>query len=257
MAEAYRTLKGMIRCRNLTRRFGEFTAVDGLSFHVDAGAICAFLGPNGAGKSTTVKMLTGLMEPTSGDVEVCGLDPRKNPIELKRRIGVLPEDLGLFDDLTVEEHLELTAGVYGIEKHQAKARIAQLLRALSLEHGRRTFASACSHGMRKKTSFAMALLPNPQALFLDEPFEAVDPVTSKIMRGVLQSAAARGITVFLTSHILPVAEEIATRVIMLSKGRIVWNSPASELKRGLEEHYFEMVESPLVEELKWLGPPQS
>lgn len=252
-----RTMERMITCRNLTRRFGEHTAVNDLSFEVDAGAICAFLGPNGAGKSTTVKMLTGLLAPTSGEVEVCGLNPQKDPIELKRRIGVLPEDLGLFDDLTVEEHLELTAGVYGLPKREAKERITQLLRTLSLEHGRRTFASACSHGMRKKTSFAMALLPNPRVLFLDEPFEAIDPVTSKIMRGVLQSAAAHGITVFLTSHILPVAEEIATQVMMLSKGRLVWNSPASGLERGLEEHYFEMVESPVVEELEWLGQPQS
>lgn len=247
----------MITCRNLTRRFGEFTAVDGLSFHVEPGAICAFLGPNGAGKSTTVKMLTGLLAPTSGEVNVCGLDPRANPVELKRRIGVLPEDLGLFDDLTVEEHLELTAGVYGIPKTEAKDRIAQLLRTLGLEHGRRTFAAACSHGMRKKTSFAMALLPNPQVLFLDEPFEAIDPVTSKIMRNVLQSAAAHGITVFLTSHILPVAEEIATQLVMIRRGQIVWDSPASELKRALEEHYFEMIETPVVEELEWLGQQRS
>ena len=247
----------MITCRNLTRRFGEFTAVAGLSFHVEPGAICAFLGPNGAGKSTTVKMFTGLLAPTAGEIEVCGLDPRTNPVELKRRIGVLPEDLGLFDDLTVEEHLQLTASVYGVAKQEAKDRIAQLLRALSLEHGRRTFASACSHGMRKKTSFAMALLPNPRVLFLDEPFEAIDPVTSKIMRDLLQSASRRGITVFLTSHILPVAEEIATQLIMIKKGKIVWDSPASELPQALERHYFDLVESPVVEELEWLGPPRS
>ncbi len=247
----------MITCRNLTRRFGEFSAVNGLSFHVAPGAICAFLGPNGAGKSTTVKMLTGLLPPTSGELQVCGLDPRVNPVELKRRIGVLPEDLGLFDDLTVEEHLQLTASVYSIGTREATERIAQLLRTLSLEHGRRTFASACSHGMRKKTAFAMALLPNPPVLFLDEPFEAIDPVTSRIMRGVLQSAAAHGVTVFLTSHILPVAEAIATQLIMLRKGQIVWDSPASELPRALEEHYFEMVESPVVEELEWLGQPRS
>jgi ABC-2 type transport system ATP-binding protein len=250
-------MEGMITCRNLTRRFGEFTAVNGLSFDVEPGAICAFLGPNGAGKSTTVKMLTGLLAPTTGEIEVCGLDPRTNPIELKRRIGVLPEDLGLFDDLTVEEHLQLTASVYGVGKQEAKDRIAQLLRALSLEHGRRTFASACSHGMRKKTSFAMALLPNPRVLFLDEPFEAIDPVTSKIMRDLLQSASRRGITVFLTSHILPVAEEIATQLIMLKKGKIVWDSPASGLPQALERHYFDLVESPVVEELEWLGPPRS
>jgi ABC-2 type transport system ATP-binding protein len=249
-------MKRMITCRNLTRRFGEFTAVNGLSFHVDAGAICAFLGPNGAGKSTTVKMLTGLLAPSSGDVEVCGLDPRKNPIELKRRIGVLPEDLGLFDDLTVEEHLLLTGAVYGLDKHETQRRTAQLLHALSLEHGRHTFAAACSHGMRKKTSFAMALLPNPSVLFLDEPFEAVDPVTSKIMRDLLQSAARRGLTVFLTSHILAVAEEIATQVVMIRKGKIVWNSPVGELPQSLEAHYFDLVESPVVEELEWLGSPR-
>lgn len=247
----------MISCRNLTRRYGDFTAVDGLNLEVDAGAICVFLGPNGAGKSTTVKMLTGLLPPSSGTVEVCGLDAAANPLELKRRIGVLPEDLGLFDDLTVEEHLLLTGAVYGLDRQETHRRTSQLLHALSLEHGRHTFAASCSHGMRKKTSFAMALLPNPRVLFLDEPFEAVDPVTSRIMRDLLQSAARRGVTVFLTSHILSVAEEIATQVVMIRKGKIVWNSPAGELPQSLEAHYFDLVESPVVEELEWLGSPPS
>ncbi len=247
----------MISCRQLTRRFGEFTAVDSLSFEVAQGAICAFLGPNGAGKSTTVKMLTGLLAPTAGDVDVCGLDVKKNPLEVKRRIGVLPEDLGLFDDLTVEEHLYLTGSVYGVDHHETRARTAQLLHALSLEHGRRTFAASCSHGMRKKTAFAMALLPNPRVLFLDEPFEAIDPVTSKIMRELLQSVARRGVTVFLTSHILSVVERIATQFIMIRKGKIVWDSPAAEVPQSLEEHYFDLVETPVVEELEWLGSSPS
>jgi ABC-2 type transport system ATP-binding protein len=247
----------MISCRRLTRRFGEFTAVDNLTFEVARGAICAFLGPNGAGKSTTVKMLTGLLTPTSGEVEVCGLDVRTRPLDVKRSIGVLPEDLGLFDDLTVEEHLMLTGSVYGVDRHETRARTAQLLHALSLEHGRRTFAASCSHGMRKKTAFAMALLPNPKVLFLDEPFEAIDPVTSKIMRDLLVSAAKRGITVFLTSHILSVAEEIADQFIMIRKGAMVWNSPAAELPQSLEQHYFDLVEAPVVEELKWLGSSPS
>lgn len=247
----------MIQARELTRRFGDYTAVDRLTFAVRSGTICAFLGPNGAGKSTTVKMLTGLLQPSAGSVEVCGLDVAANPLEVKRRIGVLPEDLGLFDDLTVEEHLLLTGDVYGIRRSETKTRTAQLLRALSLEHGRNTFAAACSHGMRKKTSFAMALLPNPQALFLDEPFEAIDPVTSKIMRELLLAAARRGITVFLTSHILPVVERIATQLVMIRKGKMVWNSPISEVPRELEEHYFDMVESPALEELEWLGLQRS
>lgn len=247
----------MISCRNLTRRFGEFTAVDSLNFSVAPGAICAFLGPNGAGKSTTVKMLTGLLAPTSGAVEVCGLNPSAKPIELKRQVGVLPEDLGLFDGLTVEEHLLLTGAVYGLEKHTARDRTAQLLHALSLEHGRHTFAGACSHGMRKKTAFAMALLPNPRVLFLDEPFEAIDPVTSKIMRDLLESVARRGLTIFLTSHMLTVVEQIATQLIMIRKGRIVWDSPITELPQALEQHYFDLVEAPVVEELEWLGSPRS
>jgi len=246
----------MISCRNLTRRFGDFTAVDSLTFSVAPGAICAFLGPNGAGKSTTVKMLTGLLPPSSGTVEVCGLDAVAKPLELKQQIGVLPEDLGLFDDLTVEEHLLLTGAVYGVDRHVTRDRTTQLLHALSLEHGRHTFAAACSHGMRKKTAFAMALLPNPRVLFLDEPFEAIDPITSKIMRDLLESVARRGITIFLTSHILSVVEQIATQLIMIRKGRIVWDSPISELPRALEEHYFDLVESPVVEELEWLGSPR-
>ena len=247
----------MISCRNLTRRFGDFTAVNGLNLEVAAGGICAFLGPNGAGKSTTVNMLTGLLAPTSGEVIVCGLNAARNPLELKRRIGVLPEDHGLFDDLTVEEHLLLTGDIYGVPREETRARTNQLLHALSLEHGRRTFASACSHGMRKKTSFAMALLPNPRVLFLDEPFEAIDPVTSKIMRAILQSVARRGVTVFLTSHILSFAEEIASQLVMIRKGKIVWDSPAGDLPQSLEQHYFDLVEAPVVGELEWLGSSQS
>ncbi len=247
----------MISCRKLTRRFGENLAVDNLNLEVAAGAICAFLGPNGAGKSTTVKMMTGLLAPTAGEIRVCGIDVRARALEVKRRIGVLPEDLGLFDDLTVEEHLSLTGDVYGLDRKQTRERTGQLLHALSLEHGRDTFAAACSHGMRKKTAFAMALLPAPEVLFLDEPFEAIDPVTSKIMREMLLSVSRRGVTVFLTSHVLSMVEQIATQLVMIRKGRIVWDSPISELPQSLEDHYFDLVETPVVEELEWLGPPRS
>ena len=247
----------MISCRDLTRRFGDFTAVDRLSLDVAGGSICALLGPNGAGKSTTVKMLTGLLPPSSGQATVAGLDVATESLEIKRRIGVLPEDLGLFDDLTVEEHLLLTGRVYGLPGHQAQTRAAQLLHALSLTEGRDTFAGHCSHGMRKKTAFAMALLPSPQVLFLDEPFEAIDPVTAKIMQDLLIKVAGHGVTVFLTSHILSMAERIANRFIMIRAGKIVWNSFAEELPRSLEDHYFDLVESPVVEDLEWLGPARS
>jgi ABC-2 type transport system ATP-binding protein len=247
----------VISCRQLTRRFGAVTAVDSLSLEVEKGAICAFLGPNGAGKSTTVKMLSGLLAPTAGQAIVCGLNVAEHPLEVKRRIGVLPESLGLFDDLTIEEHLHLTADVYGLGKQQGHERIEQLLRVLGLAETRNTFAGSGSHGMRKKTAFAMAVLPNPEVLFLDEPFEAIDPATSKIMRDILAAAATRGITVFLTSHILPVVERIAHQFVMIRGGRIVWNSPASELPRALEDLYLELAEPPASEQLEWLASAQS
>jgi ABC-2 type transport system ATP-binding protein len=243
----------VISCRGLTKTFGEFTAVDALNLEVERGAICAFLGANGAGKSTTVKMLTGLLAPTKGDAMVCGLNVASEPVAVRRRIGVLPEDLGLFDDLTVEEHLLLTGRVYGLSAETTSSRTAELLSALNLTHGRNTFAAHCSHGMRKKTSFAMALLPNPEALFLDEPFEAIDPVTSKTMRDLLVTLAGRGVTVFLTSHILHVVERIANQFVMIRGGKVVWNSSAAALPRSLEDLYFDLAESPVSEPLEWLG----
>lgn len=243
----------MISCRELTRTFGSFTAVDRLTFEVAPGTICAFLGPNGAGKSTTVKMLCGLLPSTSGDATIGGLNIKTDPLAIKRRIGVLPENLGLFDDLTVEEHLLLTGDIYGLPRNESRTRIEQLLATLDLTGGRHTFANRCSHGMRKKTAFAMALLPNPEVLFLDEPFEAIDPVTSAIMRDLLLGAAARGITVFFTSHILSVVERIAHQIVMIRGGGIVWNSSSAELSASLEDLYFDLVESPVRQDLGWLG----
>ena len=243
----------MISCHNLTRRFGDFTAVDNLSFDIPKGAICAFMGPNGAGKSTTVNMLTGLLAPTSGDATVAGLSRITGGVELKRRIGVLPANLGLFDDLTVEEHLTLTGDVYGLNNTDTKTRTDQLLKALDLEHGRNVFASHCSSGMRKKTALAMALIHNPPVLFLDEPFEAIDPFTSRTISDILTRVAQRGTTVFLTSHILSTIERIASHFIVIRGGKIVWNATAAELTRPLEEMYFDLVEYPPVEDLEWLG----
>lgn len=248
-------ITSVISCRNLTRRFGEFTAVSNITLSVDRGAICACLGPNGAGKSTTVKMLTGLLAPTSGEVTVCGRRVTVDAVDVKQRIGVLPEDLGLFEDLSIDEHLRLTADVYGLPKSIANDRIEQLVDALRLAPARRTFAGRCSHGTRKKTSLAMALLPNPEALFLDEPFEAIDPVTSKAMRDILVAASKRGISIFLTSHILPVAQEIATQFLIIREGQIVWQAQAADLTTPLEETYFELAEPPAHGDLSWLEHP--
>lgn len=247
----------MILARDLTRRFGDFVAVDRLNLDIPQGSICAMLGPNGAGKSTTVKMLTGLLAPTSGSATVAGLDVVRDALAVKKRIGVLPENLGLFDDLTVEEHLDLTGAVYKLTGSETKERSAQLLRVLHLEHGRRTFASQSSHGMRKKTALAMALLPNPEVLFLDEPLEAIDPVTAKTITDLLVTIAERGVTVFLTSHILAAVAQFATRVMLIRKGVVAWNSTVEEIPGSLEKLYFELVEAPEPEDLEWLGSSRS
>ena len=231
--------------------------MDSVSFELPTGSICAFLGPNGAGKSTTLKMLTGLLAPTAGEATVAGFDIQRQSLELKSAIGVLPEHLGLFDHLTVEEHLHMAGPIYGLNRQETAGRSADLLRALALEHGRDTFADHCSHGMRKKTALALALLHNPKVLFLDEPFEGIDPVTSKTIRDLLQTLAQRGVTIFFTSHILSIVERLATHYILIRQGRVVWNSEAAALPSALEQMYFDLVESPRTEELVWLGSSQS
>ncbi len=232
-------------------------AVDSLTLHVPAGGICAFLGPNGAGKSTTFGMLTGLLKPTGGQAVVAGYDAAVHPLEVKRLIGVLPENLGLFGTLTVEEHLFLSGPIYGLTRAETHARADQLLRALALEDGRDTFIDQCSYGMRKKTALAMALLHNPRVLFLDEPFEGIDPVTSRTLRELLATLAARGVTVFLTSHILSIVERLAHQIVIIRAGRMVWNSRPDELPKALEDMYFDLAEAPIEEELPWLGSSPS
>jgi ABC-2 type transport system ATP-binding protein len=225
--------------------------VDDISFK-QTGGICALLGPNGAGKSTLLKILSGLLAPDRGKVGIAGLDIAKEPLRVKRSIGVLPEDLGLFDALTIEEHLELCGPVYGLSRQETRGRARDLLRILSLENGRYTYLDQCSHGMRKKTALAMALLHNPRVLLLDEPFEGIDPVASVTIRDLLIAVAGRGITVFLTSHALAMIPQLATEVMMIRGGRIVFHAAAAEMARPLDELYFDLVEAPPQEDLPWL-----
>jgi len=246
----------MLRCRDVSKRFGEFVAVDGISFEL-AGGICALLGPNGAGKSTLLKILTGLLAPDRGEVSVAGCDVAKEPLRVKRMIGVLPEDLGVFDALTIEEHLELCGPVYGLSRKETGERAGALLRILGLEKGRYTYLDQCSHGMRKKTALAMALLHNPRVLLLDEPFEGIDPVSSVTIRDLLIAVAGRGIAVFLTSHALAMIPQLATEVMMIRGGRIVFHAAAAELARPLDVLYFDLVVTPPQEDLAWLRSAQS
>jgi len=242
----------MIECDGLVKRFGAAAAVDGVSINIDGG-ICALLGPNGAGKSTLLSMMTGLIAPDAGDVQVGGMRVAAQPQQVKRLMGVLPEELGLFNALTVREHLEMIGPVYGLSAVQVAERADGLLRVLRMERAGRTRARDCSYGMRKKTALAMALLHDPRFLILDEPFEGIDPASSYAFQRVLEDAARRGVTVVFTSHLLPLVERLATRVVVLNRGRVALDSATSDLRGSLEEEYFEVVAVPKYEELAWQG----
>jgi ABC-2 type transport system ATP-binding protein len=242
----------MIYCRDVVKRYENFLAVDRVSFEIHSG-ICALLGPNGAGKSTLLKLLTGLLSPDAGEIKIAGLDIVERPVEVKRLIGVVPEDLGLFDLLTIEEHLELAGPIYGLKIKEVRERINPLLRLLELEHAKSVLVSHCSYGMRKKTALAMALLHNPRILLLDEPFEGLDPSSSKGLQELFVTIAQRGVTVFFTSHILSAVERIAPSILMIQGGRIVWTSTTGHQDQSLEELYLALVEKPTSEDLPWLG----
>src|SRR5918997_1698910 len=219
---------------NLLRRFGDFTAVDHINLRVERGRFFGFLGPNGAGKSTTIKMLTGLLAPTSGEIRVMGRDMETEAMEVKRRIGVVPEDLNLFERLTGAEMLTFTGRMYGLAKSEIAERTAELLALMELDSEPRKLVVEYSHGMKKKLSLACALIHRPEILFLDEPFEGIDAVASRTLKGLLQRLTGRGLTVFLTSHVLEIVERLCTHIGIIAEGRLVTSGALDELRRGIE-----------------------
>jgi ABC-2 type transport system ATP-binding protein len=235
-----------VETRGLTRDFGSFRAVDAIDLAVPAGSLYGFLGPNGAGKSTTIKCLTGLLRPTSGSMRILGLDPRLDPVAVKRRTGVVPEDFALFDRLTAAETLDFVAQVHGIDEATAKQRADDLLGVMNLREAGDTLVVDFSHGMRKKLSLAAALLPAPKLLFLDEPFEGIDAVASRQIKDLLHGFVSRGGTIFLTSHILEIVERLSTHIGVIAGGRIVAQGTIDELRSGavgqsLEELFIGLV----------------
>ncbi|HYY58730.1 MAG TPA: ABC transporter ATP-binding protein [Pyrinomonadaceae bacterium] len=218
---------------DLVRRFGDFMAVDRLDLSVERGRFFGFLGPNGAGKSTTIKMLTGLLAPTSGRIHVLGLDISTAPLEVKRRIGVVPEDLNLFERLTGREMLTFTGRMYGLEKAQIAERAEELLALMELEAEPKKLIVEYSHGMKKKLSLACALIHRPEILFLDEPFEGIDAIASRTLKELLSRLTARGLTVFLTSHVLEIVERLCTDIAIIAGGRLVASGSLDELRRGI------------------------
>ena len=245
-----------IEARGLTKMFGNFAAVRGLNLQVPRGTIFGFLGPNGSGKSTTVKMLTGLLKPSTGEVLVAGESVTVENIELKRKIGVLPEENALFHGLTLWEHLEMCGPIYGLSRAETEQRAAQLLRHLDLWRERGTYVDQASFGMRKKCALAMALLHNPRVLFLDEPFEGIDPGSSRNIKDLLMLLASKRVTIFLTSHILEVIERIVEQYAIIIDGEVVCCQTVEETVsagRTLEDIYFQYAGKPIAEELSWLG----
>jgi ABC-2 type transport system ATP-binding protein len=238
-----------IQTHELTRTFGTQVAVDHISLRVPEGSFYGFLGPNGAGKSTTINILTGLLAPTSGTAEVLGLDVVTHDLEIKRRMGVVPDGLHLFERLNAEEHLRFVGEIQGLSPALARRRAGELLAAMDLSGSARKPISGFSHGMRKKLALSCALIHDPRVLFLDEPFEGVDAIATREIRELLQQLVAnRRVTVFLTSHVLDVVERLCTHVGIIAGGRLVAEGSLDELcrtesggTRRLEELFLEKV----------------
>ncbi|PKL74721.1 MAG: multidrug ABC transporter ATP-binding protein, partial [Candidatus Melainabacteria bacterium HGW-Melainabacteria-1] len=210
-----------IQTQSLNRHFGDFQAVQNLNLEVPQGAFFGFLGPNGAGKSTTIKMLTGLLQPSSGQIQILGQDIWKHPELIKRQIGVVPEKLHLFERLTAQEYLEFVGAMYGSDQALTLKRSAELLELMELDERRELLIADFSHGMKKKLALAAALIHNPRLLFLDEPFEGVDAVSARILRDLLTDLTTRQVTIFLTSHILEIVEKLCDHLAIIHKGRLI------------------------------------
>lgn len=261
-------MSAAIVTEGLTRRFGELTAVRDVNLSVAPGQFYGFLGPNGAGKSTTIKMLTGLLAPTAGRIQILGLDLATHLVEVKRQIGVVPEGMALFGRLTGSEYLNFAARMYGLDRKTAAQRAAELLDFMSLADQPKTLITDYSHGMQKKLAMAAAVIHGPQVLFLDEPFEGVDAVASGTLKTMLQKMVSRGVTIFLTSHVLEIVERLCTHVGIINDGQLVAQGSLEELRTGvvagngqatskvsLEEFFLRTIggSASATQELSWLS----
>jgi ABC-2 type transport system ATP-binding protein len=218
----------------LTRRFGDLVAVQDVNLRVSSGQFFGFLGPNGAGKSTTIKMLTGLLAPTSGQIEILGLDFSAQTTAVKRQIGVVPEGLALFGRLTGAEYLTFVGRMYGLDRETTAKRTAELLDFMQLSNEPKKLVTDYSHGMQKKLALAAAVIHGPKILFLDEPFEGVDAIAAGTLKTMLQRMIARGATIFLTSHVLEIVERLCSHVAIIDRGALVAQGSLEELRAGVE-----------------------
>jgi len=240
----------------LTKRFGDHVAVDRVSLSVPHGSFFGLVGPNGAGKSTTISMITGLLRPDGGQVWIGANDTWADPIKAKQQIGVLPENLRLFERLTGAEMLQYIGKIRRMDDAVVGVRRDDLLDTLGLDDARDKLITDYSTGMRKKIGLAAALLHAPQVLFLDEPFESVDPVSARTIRTVLERFTDSGATIVFSSHVMAIVEDLCDRVAIMNLGHLVASGPLEEVTqgRGLEDAFIELVGAEEVSEgsLAWL-----
>ncbi len=216
--------------RDLVRVFGQKVAVNHLNLTVRQGEFFGFLGPNGAGKSTTIKMLVGLLRPTAGSAWVGGVDVWKEPLRARALMGVLPEYLNLYERLSGREFITFAGHMYGVADRDVRQRTEELLHVLDLSSDADKLIVDYSVGMRKKVALAAAILHRPQVLFLDEPFEGIDPVSSRVVRDILRDLTQNGTTIFFSSHIMEVVERLCTRVGIINQGTLVAEGTLQELR---------------------------
>jgi ABC-2 type transport system ATP-binding protein len=220
-----------LEIHDLQKIYGGFHAVDGLSISVPQGVFFGFLGPNGAGKTTTIKMLMGLAQPDAGTIRVLGFSMPEQSLEIRKQIGLVPDDTLLFDYLTGAEYLEFIARLYALPRPLARERADELLELFQLDENRRKLIGEYSKGMRKRVAMAAALIHQPRLFLMDEPFEGVDAVGARLMKDILLEQVRHGATVFLTSHVLEVVERLCDQVAIINRGKIVVQGTMSELRR--------------------------
>ena len=244
-----------LEIKHVTKRFGTKVAVDDLSFTLEEGSFLGLLGRNGAGKSTTLKMITGLLEPTQGAITVLGHDVRTDGLAARRLMGVMPEDMALLEMLTGQQYLRFVGRMYRIDDATLDRRTAEMFSLLDLAPTKGLLIADYSFGMKKKLALCSALIHGPRVLFLDEPFEGIDAVTNRTIKDMLLSLSKRGVTLVLTSHILEVVEKLCPLIAIIDDGKLKGFGPLTELRQGadsLESLFVGLVGGPAKEMLSWL-----
>jgi len=237
----------MIEVKNLTKEFNGVIALKGVSFRVNEGEVFAYLGPNGAGKTTTVNILATLLTPTTGKAMVAGYEVSKDGMEIRRLIGYLPEDSGLYPNLTICENLDFIAGLYRINKDERGNKIRKLLEFFDLWEKKNVLASTLSKGMKQKVGIARAMIHDPEILFLDEPTSGLDPGMAREVLKMILQLKKEGKTIFMTTHLLARAEQVCDSIALINKGQILCAGKLSDIKnklksKSLEDVYFRLME---------------